>query len=159
MESYLKEKLIGFAFGCGVLVIAIQIFRYMAYIVFVQTYPMWTMALCLILSAATFVLSIAQYRWSTPTNSLFLLLNGFLLVGSHSISISADFYRLTIGHQYGNDEHQIWGFIYLFFAIMCSWIVFLPLFEFLRLSMLNFQFERNIYENAKNASVITTQCN
>ena len=47
-------------------------------------------------------------------------------------SISADFYRLTIGHQYGNDEHQIWGFIYLFFAIMCSWIVFLPLFEFLR---------------------------
>ena len=28
-----------------------------------------------------------------------------------------------------------------------------------RLSMLNFQFERNIYENAKNASVITTQCN
>jgi len=159
MESYLKEKLIGFAFGCGVLVIAIQIFRYAAYIEFVQTYPMWTMALCLILSAATFVLSIAQYRWSTPHNSLLLLLNGFLLVGSHSISISADFYRLTIGHQYGNDEHQIWGFVYLFFAIVCSWIVLLPLFEFLRLSMLNFQFERNICENAKNASVITTQCN
>ena len=52
---------------------------------FWKTYPMWTMALCLILSAATFVLSIAQYRWSTPHNSLFLLLNGFLLVGSHSI--------------------------------------------------------------------------
>ena len=121
---------------------------------------MWTMALCLILSAATFVLSIAQYRWSTPHNSLFLLLNGFLLVGSHSIrkgflqkstadvdcpvspekfqrnlndSITADFYRLTIGHQYGNEDHQIWGFIYLFFAIMCSWIVLLPLFEFLRM--------------------------
>ena len=113
---------------------------------YVDSFPFWTMMTNGGISIVSLFITFLQYRRLTERLGLVVLLLAIVQLLANSITLVLDFKLLIIWpHQYLTAEQKM-GFLHLIVIHLASSVVMLPLFQFLRLSLMRVQSMRNQYD-------------
>jgi hypothetical protein len=145
INQNLEGNLTKFAVTSSIIEILLQFYRNFAHVAYTDKRPLLTMILNFIASVGIIILSLVQLRPNPKFNTgLLLFSNSAILAVLHGFSFLYDMATMIFGQTFiFLTRQQTFGFMHLLLLHILSSIAMLPLFQFLRLSMMKVQSERN----------------
>merc|ERR1712123_316444 len=147
LKQNIDRMLFWNAISASTVIFGLQFYRYKSYMMYVDSFPFWSMMTNCGISVGSLVLTFLQCRQMTQGAGLVVMLLAIVQLLANFFTLILDFKLLIVWpHQLHLTAEQKMGFLHLIVIHLMSSLVMLPVFQFLRLSLMRVQSMRNQYD-------------